>query len=430
MSTLDHLTQGRIGWNIVTSYLDSAARNFGLRHPLEHDTRYDHRRRVPRGALQALGGILGGRRRPARPRARRLHRPRASVHRIEHNGPFFTVPGIHLSEPSPSGRRCSTRPARRAAGSAFAAENAESIFVSGPDTSRIVTRPGRADLRDALRGVGPQALRPLVYKPLHRHHGRDEPRRRIAKYDKYRQLRGPRGRPRNVVGLPRHRPRRRTTWTNPIEQSREQRRAIGWSRPSSSGDPDRGDVDGARRRPQWGSIGGPAPDRRRLQPAEVADELQEWAESTDVDGFNLTFAVRPDSFVGHRRPPRPRAPAPWRVPARLIARGRSAASSSAARTCLTTTAARATARSQRAETARRDLHPHPRGDHHGDARPRSAAGACRQPGALARRQRARAPRHPRRGPATVHPARCSERCDHRRRTIARRRRGCTGRDRQ
>ena len=29
MSTLDHLTEGRIGWNVVTGYLDSAARGAG-----------------------------------------------------------------------------------------------------------------------------------------------------------------------------------------------------------------------------------------------------------------------------------------------------------------------------------------------------------------------------------------------------------------
>ncbi|KAJ5211899.1 uncharacterized protein N7498_003545 [Penicillium cinerascens] len=38
-STIDHLSNGRIGWNIVTSYLDSAARNFGLDTHIEHDER-------------------------------------------------------------------------------------------------------------------------------------------------------------------------------------------------------------------------------------------------------------------------------------------------------------------------------------------------------------------------------------------------------
>ena len=40
-STLDHLTGGRIGWNVVTGYLDSAARAMGLTQQLPHDERYD-----------------------------------------------------------------------------------------------------------------------------------------------------------------------------------------------------------------------------------------------------------------------------------------------------------------------------------------------------------------------------------------------------
>ena len=40
-STLDHLTGGRIGWNIVTGYLNSAAKGVGLPQQPEHDTRYE-----------------------------------------------------------------------------------------------------------------------------------------------------------------------------------------------------------------------------------------------------------------------------------------------------------------------------------------------------------------------------------------------------
>lgn len=39
-ATLDHLTNGRVGWNIVTSYLESAARSFGFDQAIEHDERY------------------------------------------------------------------------------------------------------------------------------------------------------------------------------------------------------------------------------------------------------------------------------------------------------------------------------------------------------------------------------------------------------
>ena len=41
MSTLDHLSRGRVGWNIVTGYLDSAAKAMGLSEQVEHDRRYD-----------------------------------------------------------------------------------------------------------------------------------------------------------------------------------------------------------------------------------------------------------------------------------------------------------------------------------------------------------------------------------------------------
>jgi len=39
--TLDHLTNGRMAWNIVTSHLPSAARNMGLKEAVEHDKRYE-----------------------------------------------------------------------------------------------------------------------------------------------------------------------------------------------------------------------------------------------------------------------------------------------------------------------------------------------------------------------------------------------------
>lgn len=40
-STLDHLTNGRVGWNVVTSYLESAAKAFGLSEQIPHDERYE-----------------------------------------------------------------------------------------------------------------------------------------------------------------------------------------------------------------------------------------------------------------------------------------------------------------------------------------------------------------------------------------------------
>src|SRR5699024_5938287 len=41
LSTLDHLSKGRIGWNVVTSYGEAEAKNYGLEEVIPHDERYD-----------------------------------------------------------------------------------------------------------------------------------------------------------------------------------------------------------------------------------------------------------------------------------------------------------------------------------------------------------------------------------------------------
>jgi len=41
MSTLDHLTSGRVGCNLVTSHNVRTAQNYGLDEQIEHDTRYE-----------------------------------------------------------------------------------------------------------------------------------------------------------------------------------------------------------------------------------------------------------------------------------------------------------------------------------------------------------------------------------------------------
>ena len=41
MTTLDHLSRGRMAWNVVTSYKREEALNFGYRELLDHDQRYD-----------------------------------------------------------------------------------------------------------------------------------------------------------------------------------------------------------------------------------------------------------------------------------------------------------------------------------------------------------------------------------------------------
>ena len=95
LSTLDHLTKGRIGWNIVTSYLESGAKNLGQKAQTEHDARYDYAEeylevcyKLWEGSWEE-GAVL-------RDRERRIFSDPSKIHEIRHVGKHFQVPGIHL----------------------------------------------------------------------------------------------------------------------------------------------------------------------------------------------------------------------------------------------------------------------------------------------------------------------------------------------
>ena len=75
MSTLDHLTEGRIGWNIVTGYLDSAAKGLGQRGQRPHDDRYAVAEDYMQVVYKLWEGSWRGRCRSGRQEQRCLHRP-------------------------------------------------------------------------------------------------------------------------------------------------------------------------------------------------------------------------------------------------------------------------------------------------------------------------------------------------------------------
>ena len=151
MSTLDHLTEGRIGWNIVTSYLASGARNLGQSDQLAHNDRYD----VADEYLEVCYKLWEGSWEDdavLRDAERGIFSDPAKVHPIEHDGRFYQVPGHHLSEPSPQRTPTIYQAGASSRGKRFAAENAEAIFVAAP-TKALLTKVV-ADLRAQLAEAG------------------------------------------------------------------------------------------------------------------------------------------------------------------------------------------------------------------------------------------------------------------------------------
>ena len=129
MSTLDHLTKGRIAWNIVTTYLSNAGLNFGLGGLPPHDERYDFADEYLEVSYKLWEGsweddaVLAD-------TERGVYADPDKIHRINHIGKHFDVAGPHLSEPSPQRTPLLFQAGSSTRGRRFAAKHAECIFIS------------------------------------------------------------------------------------------------------------------------------------------------------------------------------------------------------------------------------------------------------------------------------------------------------------
>lgn len=286
-SSLDHLTGGRIGWNVVTSYLNSAATNLGLEKQLSHDQRYqlaeeflDVTYKLWEGSWED-GAVV-------RDRESGVFTDPTRVHPIDHRGEHFSVPGIHLAEPSPQRSPVIFQAGTSKSGKSFSARHAEAVFLNGVRPE--ITRKNVDDIRDQTEAAGRDRneVKIIVLATIIT---AETDELAQAKYDEYRSYTSVEG----ALAL-----------------------YGGWSGLDLSGyDPDVPleyvDTDAARsalaiftitdpeRRwtprdiAEYLGIGGIGPVIVG-SPTTVADELERWIEVADVDGFNLAYAVTPGSF--------------------------------------------------------------------------------------------------------------------------------------
>ncbi|MBJ3776729.1 LLM class flavin-dependent oxidoreductase [Acuticoccus mangrovi] len=125
--SLDHLSGGRAGWNVVTSSRDSEAQNFSEERILPKDQRY----RRAREALDVAFGLWQSWEEDAfvRDRARGVFVEPAKMHPIDHVGEFFRVKGPLNQPPTPQGRPVIVQAGASADGMDFAARYAEVVYA-------------------------------------------------------------------------------------------------------------------------------------------------------------------------------------------------------------------------------------------------------------------------------------------------------------
>ncbi|MDD1522913.1 MULTISPECIES: LLM class flavin-dependent oxidoreductase [Bradyrhizobium] len=128
LATLDHLSGGRAAWNIVTSFQEAEARNFGLTEQLSREGRYERADEF----LEVVTKLWDSWEDSALVRDRQtpLFADPARVHRIDHSGKWFNVQGpLNVSRP-PQGRPVFIQAGASDRGRDFAARWAEIIFVT------------------------------------------------------------------------------------------------------------------------------------------------------------------------------------------------------------------------------------------------------------------------------------------------------------
>lgn len=284
MSTLDHLTKGRIGWNIVTGYLESAARNHGLDTITPHADRYDIADEYTEVLYKLWEGSWEDDAVGTDPDRRHYADP-SKVHPIEHIGRHFQVPGIHLCEPSPQRTPVLYQAGASSRGRTFGAENAEVIFLGARTKGALRETVHDIRARTADAGRDPYGIKIVAGHVVVT--GADEAAAK-ARYEDFRRYTDPEGALVLFSG-----------WLGD-DLSR-----FGLDDPVTVADNEffksnvtaygQGDltikdfIEHHTVNAQGGFTVG--------SPTQVADELQEWVEETDIDGFNLTNIITPGTFA-------------------------------------------------------------------------------------------------------------------------------------
>ena len=151
LASLDHLSGGRLGWNVVTTgTADTAVRAFGV-PMVAHDERYE----MADDFMQLVYKLWEGAWEPDaldKDKARRFADP-AKVHRIDHDGPYFRCHGYGNTSYSPQGTPVLFQAGSSEAGRAFGGRHAEVAFLGGGNAA------GQAEQTRAIRAAAVKAGR-------------------------------------------------------------------------------------------------------------------------------------------------------------------------------------------------------------------------------------------------------------------------------
>jgi FMN-dependent oxidoreductase (nitrilotriacetate monooxygenase family) len=164
-ASLDHISRGRIGWNIVTSWLASAARNYGGTSQVSHAERYARAEEY----MTVVKGLWDSWAVDAEPddRAAGRYADATRIRPLNHTGTYYRVAGPLNLPRCPQGRPVLVQAGSSDTGRDFAARHAEAIFTA--HLERSTAQAFYADLKKRVSGAGRDPEQVLVlpgFSPL------------------------------------------------------------------------------------------------------------------------------------------------------------------------------------------------------------------------------------------------------------------------
>jgi FMN-dependent oxidoreductase (nitrilotriacetate monooxygenase family) len=154
LSTLDYLSEGRVGWNVVTGHLRGEYRALGL-DQLEHDVRYDRADEFMDVCYALWGGIKEGA--ILADRENGIFADPDKVDVVKHDGAYFRCHTTSPALPSPQGRPVIFQAGSSGRGQRFALKHADVVFAIQPHMTGMKTF--MQQLRNAASEAGAEAPR-------------------------------------------------------------------------------------------------------------------------------------------------------------------------------------------------------------------------------------------------------------------------------
>ncbi|KAK5130039.1 hypothetical protein LTR08_002513 [Meristemomyces frigidus] len=290
-SSLDHFTQGRIGWNIVTSWKKSAFKAIGIETPIEHDERYLQADEYMQVLYKLWEGSWSDDAVVADATKDEYFDP-DRIRTIKHHGKYYDLESRHIVDPSPQRTPFLFQAGTSEAGSTFGGKHAEAVFVSSHSPSVLRPKVDSIRRQAAAHGRDPRSIKFFgTFTPI------------LARTDeeaqaKYQDLRKSAS---TVGGLVLF-----SGWTGidisklPLDQeitaadSKEAHKvtSIMSAFTTTSAEMTRWTP---RTVAEKASIGGLGPVGIG-SPATVADEMERWIKEADLDGFNIAYVTTPGTF--------------------------------------------------------------------------------------------------------------------------------------